>query len=163
KQIAEKMFLKENYFLIFEKKDTAKEASTMLVEPEQLQTMLTRADLRIIDTRPQADYVKGHIPGAVRVDVKRWQQLGSKEAGFHDAKSWAFEVGRLGIRNHSLVVVYGDKLPDTARIWWTLKYLGLGHVVILDGGWKFWIKKSRPTETLEPTIDAVKFEPTFQA
>ncbi|MDE3196981.1 MAG: type II toxin-antitoxin system RelE/ParE family toxin, partial [Acidobacteriota bacterium] len=37
--------------------------------------------LRILDTRPQADYANGHIRGAIRVDVKSWQSLGKKEGG----------------------------------------------------------------------------------
>ena len=59
----------------------------MLVQPEELHKDLTQPGLRILDTRPQPEYAKGHIPGAVRVDVKNWQHLGSKEGGFHDAKA----------------------------------------------------------------------------
>ena len=72
-------------------------------------------------------------------------------------------MSQLGISLDSQVVVYGSTLPDTARIWWTLKYLGLQNVTILDGGWKLWIKEKRPTDTVSPTIEAVNFEPKFQA
>src|SRR5690348_16513220 len=96
----------------------------MLVQPEELQKDLRQPGLRILDTRPQPQYAKAHIPGAVRVDVKRWQQLGGREGGFHDAQTWGKEVGRLGFRRDSRVIVYGSQLPDTARIWWTLRYLG---------------------------------------
>jgi len=61
------------------------------------------------------------------------------------------------------VVVYGSALTDTARIWWTLKYLGLKNVTILDGGWQLWSKEKRPNETSSPGVEAVKFEPKFQA
>jgi thiosulfate/3-mercaptopyruvate sulfurtransferase len=135
----------------------------MLIEPGELQKELKRPGLRILDARSQTDHAKGHIPGAVRVDVKRWQQLGSKEGGFHDAKSWAKEVGQLGISPDSQVVVYGSSLPDTARIWWSLKYLGLRNVSILDGGWELWVKENRPWVTASPGIEAVNFKPTFQA
>jgi len=134
----------------------------MLIEPAELQNNLNHPGLRILDTRPQAEYVKGHIPGATPVDVKGWQQLGSKEGGFHDAKSWGEKVGRLGIGQDSQVIVYGSSLPDTARIWWMLKYIGLQNVIILDGGWQTWIKEKRPTDSFPPNIKAVKFEPKFQ-
>jgi thiosulfate/3-mercaptopyruvate sulfurtransferase len=140
-----------------------KEPRTMLIEPEDLQGELKKTRLRILDTRPQSEYAKGHIPGAVRVDGKRWQQLGSKEGGFRDATAWGKEVGRLGIRADSDVVVYGSNLPDTARIWWTLKYLGLSNVTILDGGWDLWAKEKRPTDTSLPDIDVVDFKPKLQA
>ena len=135
----------------------------MLVEPYKLQEKLTQPGLRILDTRPQAEYAKGHIPGAVQVNVKSWQQLGSKEGGFHDAKAWGKEVDPLGISPDSQVVIYGSSLPDTARIWWTLKYLGLQNVTILDGGWELWTKEKRSTDISSPPIEVVNFEPKFQA
>ena len=135
----------------------------MLIEPGELQKKLNQPGLRILDARPPADYAKGHLPGAVRVDVKTWQELGKKEGGFHDAKTWGDTVGQLGIGHDSQVVVYGSNLPDTARIWWTLKYLGLQNVSILDGGWELWLQEKRPTDTSSPRVEAVKFEPKFQA
>jgi len=135
----------------------------MLVEPEQLQKNLQQTGLRILDARPQSAYAKGHIPGAVRVDVKSWQQLGQKVDGFHDAKAWGREVGRLGITFDSPVVVYGSNLPDTARVWWTLKYLGLRDVSILDGGYALWLKEKRPSDASSPSVKVVDFEPKFQA
>src|SRR5262249_50762005 len=89
--------------------------------------------------------------------------LGGKKDGFHDAKAWGKEVGQLGIGTATPVVVYGSNLPDTARVWWTLKYLGLSNVAILDGGWELWVKEQRPTDTAVPRIEAVPFEPKFQA
>jgi thiosulfate/3-mercaptopyruvate sulfurtransferase len=138
------------------------EARTMLIEPGELQNKLRHQGLRVLDTRAQADYAKGHVPGAVRVDVKSWQQLGGKAGGFHDAKAWGQYVGRLGIGYDSQVVVYGSSLPDTARIWWTLKYLGLPDVAVLNGGWELWSKEKRPTDTSAPSVEAVQFEPKFQ-
>jgi thiosulfate/3-mercaptopyruvate sulfurtransferase len=72
-------------------------------------------------------------------------------------------VGHLGLSLDSQVVVYGSSLTDTARIWWTLKYLGLKNVSILDVGWQLWSKEKRPSETTSPKVEAVKFEPKFQA
>jgi thiosulfate/3-mercaptopyruvate sulfurtransferase len=135
----------------------------MLIEPAELQKELNQPGLRILDTRPQPDYAKRHIPRAVRVNVKTWQQIGSKEGGFHDAKAWGKEVSELGINPGSRVVAYGSSLPDTSRIWWTLKYLGLQNVAILDGGWQLWSKENRPADAFSPTIEAADFAPKFQA
>jgi thiosulfate/3-mercaptopyruvate sulfurtransferase len=73
------------------------------------------------------------------------------------------QVGQLGIGHDSPVVVYGSNLTDTARIWWTLKYLGLQNVTILNGGWQVWMKEKLPMDTASPRSEAVKFEPKFQA
>jgi thiosulfate/3-mercaptopyruvate sulfurtransferase len=136
---------------------------TMLIEPGELQKKLGRPGWRILDTRPRAEYAKGHIPGAVLVDVQSWKDQGKKEGGFHDARAWGERVGELGIGHDAHVVVYGSKLPDTARIWWTLKYLGLHNVTILNGGWQRWDREMLPTDTASPKIEAVKFAPKFQA
>ena len=135
---------------------------TLLIEPGELQKKLRQPGLRILDTRPQAEYAKGHVPGAIPVDVKSWQDLGKKESGFHDAKVWGEKVGQLGISHDSQVVVYGSNLTDTARIWWTLKYLGVQNVTILNGGWQLWNKEKQATDTEPTKIDAVKFEPKLQ-
>jgi thiosulfate/3-mercaptopyruvate sulfurtransferase len=97
------------------------------------------------------------------VDGKSWQDLGKKPGGFQDAHAWGEKVGQLGLSLDSQVVVYGSSLTDTARIWWTLKYLGLKNVTLLDGGWQLWSKEKRPSETSTPSVEAVKFEPKFQA
>jgi thiosulfate/3-mercaptopyruvate sulfurtransferase len=135
----------------------------MLIEPAEVQKKLAHPGLRILDARPQADYGKGHIPGAVWVNAKRWHDLGKKEGGFHDAKAWGELVGQLGISQDVQVVVYGSNLTETARVWWTLKYLGLQRVAILNGGWQLWTKEKRPTDTSSPKIETVKFAPKFQA
>ena len=64
KKVAETKLLKENYFVEFEKVAAKKKSRTMLMEPEELQKYLNRTGLGFLDTRPQADYAKGHIPGA---------------------------------------------------------------------------------------------------
>jgi thiosulfate/3-mercaptopyruvate sulfurtransferase len=135
----------------------------MLIEPGELQKKLKQLGLRILDTRAQAEYAKGHVPGAVWVDVKGWQDLGKKEGGFHDAKAWGEKVGQLGIKQDSQVVVYGSAPTDTARIWWTVKYVGVPDVMILNGGWQLWVKEKSPVEDTVTKVEAVKFEPKFQA
>lgn len=140
--------------------------STMLVEPAALAALakkLKAPELRILDARTPEEYAKGHIPGAVRVDVKAWTEQGKKDNGFRDAKAWAKLVGALGIARDSHIVVYGSNLTDTARVWWTLKYLGMEHVAILDGGWSAWTKEKLPTETTTPAPRTASFEPKFQA
>jgi thiosulfate/3-mercaptopyruvate sulfurtransferase len=138
-------------------------ADAMLIEPGQLAERLTEAKLRILDTRSKEDYAKGHVPGALSVDVSSWQRLARSEGGLRDAKAWGEKVGGLGIDRETKVVVYGSALPDAGRIWWTLKYLGLPHVMLLNGGWDAWSKEERPTETASPKVAAVRFEPRFDA
>ena len=135
----------------------------MLVQPLDLERTLNGATIRILDTRPKDAYDKGHIPGALRVDVASWQELGKLEGGFRDSKAWGQKVSELGIGADTRVVVYGNSLTDTARIWWTLKYLGLENVTVLDGGWDAWLREKRPAETIVPQVAAAQFVPKFDA
>ncbi len=135
----------------------------MLIEPAALEQRLGEPSLRILDTRSKAEYDKGHIPGALRVDVADWRDLGRREGGLHDAKAWAERIRKLGIDSESHVVVYGSRLPDTARIWWLLKYVGLPHVAILDGGWQHWADQGRPISRETPQVVPSRFRPEFQS
>ena len=70
----------------------AEKANAMLIEPVELQKRLNDSNWRILDTRAKEDYAKGHIPGAVWVDVAAWQKLGKAVGGFRDAKGWGKQV-----------------------------------------------------------------------
>jgi thiosulfate/3-mercaptopyruvate sulfurtransferase len=73
------------------------------------------------------------------------------------------KVSELGIGAESRVVVYGSSFPDTARVWWMLKYLGLDNVAILDGGWDAWLKGERPSENAAIKVPRTQFAPRFDA
>ena len=137
--------------------------NSILINADQLQTKLNDKTLRIIDVRSQAEYTMGHIPGAVRIDVAEWKNLAVADNGLHDAKGWTKKVSLLGLEKGMRVAVYGSKLSDSARIWWLLKYLGVKDVSLLNGGWEWWIREKRPTETLTANVTATEFKPDFQA
>jgi thiosulfate/3-mercaptopyruvate sulfurtransferase len=107
--------------------------------------------------------VHPHIPRALWIDVASWQGLGKREGGFRDAKAWGEKIGSLGISRDSQVVVYGDALPNAGRVWWTLKYVGVANVALLDGGWELWTKEDRPTAADVPKVAGTDFEPRFDA
>ena len=140
-----------------------KRDASILVEPDQLQKQLNDPNLRILDVRSAAEYRRGHIPGAARVDVGNWKTLATSDRGLHDARGWAAKLGRLGITSKTHVVVYGGRLTDTARIWWLLKYLGVKNASLLNGSWQSWAKSNRPAETRTSKIAATEFKPDFQA
>jgi thiosulfate/3-mercaptopyruvate sulfurtransferase len=138
-------------------------SSPILVDVSQLRSMQEDARTRILDARSQDEYAKGHIAGAVWVDVSSWQELGKSQGGFHDVDAWRDKVNELGINNDSQVVVYGNRLPDAARIWWTLKYVGLNDVKLLDGGWQIWLNENGARSTVAPTVAKGNFSPRLDA
>lgn len=101
-----------------------------------------------------ADYRRGHLPGAVFVDLDRDLAGPPGPAGRHPLPAAAdFEAAMraAGVSAGRPVVVY-DEADSTAaaRAWWTLRYFGHPRVHVLDGGYRAWAEAGRPVTTEEP-------------
>lgn len=98
----------------------------------------------VIDVRLPKTAAKGHIPGALGIDVRAW---GDAFAKGESAEAWSRRLAAAGIDPDRSIVVYGDpKTSDVARVWWTLRYWGVKDVRILDGGWPAWQKAGGKSE-----------------
>ena len=125
----------------------------LLVEPRGLAT--GGRDLVVLDARSAAAYLKGHVPGAVRVDHDAWK--GTFKDG-SDAASWSGRIGALGIGPRTQVVIYDDAMSkDAASIWWILRYWGHDKAALLNGGWRGWQGAERPIETKSNNPSPEKF------
>ncbi|MEX0715740.1 MAG: sulfurtransferase [Planctomycetaceae bacterium] len=134
----------------------------MLVPVEELTSRLNESNLRVLDARDVEAYAAGHIPGAVWVETDQWKEQSLAENGLRDATFWAEHVGQLGIDATTNVVVYSQNPTDAARVWWTLKYVGVPNVALLDGGWTAWQQAGGAASTDETEIAARSFTPSFQ-
>ncbi|MGA8116087.1 MAG: sulfurtransferase [Actinocatenispora sp.] len=119
---------------------------------------LTVLDVRWRLNAPSAidDYRAGHIPGAVFLDLDADHLTGppGTPGGRHplpDPGPLQATLRAAGVRPDRKVVVYddGDGLP-AARTWWTLRWVGLTDVVVLDGGFAAWTAAGGPTDTEVP-------------
>jgi len=127
-----------------------------LITPQELIDKLEQTTL--LDVRwslngpPGIDeYLKGHIPGAVFVDLDRELSAPPGPGGRHplpDAWSFTAAMRRAGVSRSRPVVVYdaGDSMA-AARGWWLLRYFGHGHVSVLDGGLAAWAAAGYPVAT----------------
>ncbi|MFD5215875.1 sulfurtransferase [Microbacterium sp. NPDC058345] len=103
-------------------------------------------------------YLAGHIPGAVFVDVENeLSRHGEPSEGRHplpaDADLAAAAL-RWGIRRGVPVVVYDDhRMLAASRAWWALRRAGLADVRVLDGGWPAWQAAGGPVETGDVAAD----------
>lgn len=120
----------------------------------------------VVDSRPEQDYLNGHIPGAIRIAWEGWCERAPAEAApiLHEPGYWGtladsddqvFEQRLIeaGIRQHAPLLVYADSVRSKGRegrIAWMLLYLGASNVFILDQGWKEWVDSGGPVETGEP-------------
>jgi thiosulfate/3-mercaptopyruvate sulfurtransferase len=127
-----------------------------LVSPEWLHDHIDDPDLRIIDFRwylvggkGQDAYEKGHVPGAVFVDLEAVS--GKEGGGRHPLPSGAQfeqEMRRAGVSKGTKVVAYDDVGGSVAsRLWFLLRFFGHESEAVLDGGIGAW---GGPLETAEP-------------
>jgi thiosulfate/3-mercaptopyruvate sulfurtransferase len=97
----------------------------------------------------KAEYLAGHIPGAVFFDIDGIADKTSKLPHMLPSEAeFAAAVGALGIGDGDTVVVYdGAGLGGAPRVWWTFRVFGAAKVFILDGGFPQWITEGRPVES----------------
>lgn len=95
-----------------------------------------------------ADYVSGHIPGAVRFDIDDVSDhTQSLPHMLPSAEVFAAKVGALGIGDGDTVVIYdGLGMFSSPRVWWTFRLFGTEKVFILEGGMPKWQAERRPIE-----------------
>ena len=128
----------------------------LLAEPAALAEVLGGARLVVLDVRPAKDYAAGHVPGAVNRPHADFEGLAKPAGGFDDPAPWSRLIGSLGIDADSTVVVYdAADQKDAARVWWLLRYWGVGDVRLLDGGWPAWTAAKLPVSA-EPVAPAAK-------
>ncbi|MFP3961153.1 sulfurtransferase [Actinomadura fulvescens] len=101
-------------------------------------------------------YRRGHLPGAVFVDLDRDVAGPPGRAGRHPLPAPAdFETAmrRAGVSADRLVVVYDDAdSTAAARLWWSLRYFGHERARVLDGGYRAWTEAGRPVTAEEPAV-----------
>jgi thiosulfate/3-mercaptopyruvate sulfurtransferase len=118
------------------------------------------ANLRLVDARPTAEYDNGHIPGAVSLPVAdTFDPAQHKNYPDTKAKLEALFVSR-GLSNTTRIITYDNgKEHLSARLFWTLEYVGATNVAVLNGGLKQW-----QAEQGEVATTPVQVEPgTFVA
>src|SRR5438105_4733858 len=117
-------------------------------------------DLRWSAAGPPAreKYDRGHVPGAVFVDLDRdlSQPGGPGRHPFPGVQAFAALLGRLGVGPQTHVVVYDDSTGSVAaRLWFMLRVHGHEKASLLDGGIKAWIEAGLPLQAEEPRVEPV--------
>jgi thiosulfate/3-mercaptopyruvate sulfurtransferase len=149
-------------------------ASGPLISPPELAALLEDRESRpaVLDARWQLGgppgrpgYLRGHIPGAVFVDLET--ELSTVPAaggagGRHPlpkAEAFARSMRAAGVRNDGAVVVYDEATSmAAARAWWLLRYFGHRRVRVLDGGLAAWVAAGYPLQTGPVSIEPGDFE-----
>lgn len=112
---------------------------------------------------PRAEYLAGHIPGAIWFDVDKYADLSTDLPHMlMNPNDFGVLAGRLGIAEKMTIVVYdGMGLFSAPRVRWTFMTMGASDVRILTGGLPKWRAEGRPVEAGEATRAATTFAVDF--
>lgn len=111
----------------------------------------------------KAEYLSGHIPGAVFFDI---DAIADHSSGLPhmlpQPAVFAAEMGKLGLSENMRFVVYdATGLMGAARVWWTLRIFGARDVRILEGGLPRWRAEGRALEAGPVQRPPAVFTPSF--
>lgn len=117
----------------------------VLVSANDLEKMLGKREVVVIDARNQENYLDGHIPGARNIESDSLQNPDSPPYYMPTSEKLKSVCDEMGIPpSDQPVVIYDDDDGRlAARIWFTLHAYGHEQVSILDGGVAKWKEKSR--------------------
>lgn len=118
---------------------------------------LSAPDLFVIDASwhlptanrdAKAEYLAGHIPGAVHFDIDAVSdQKSSLPHMLPDPIAFSSAMRTLGLGDGMRVVVYDSYgLFSAPRVWWTLRTFGVTDVYVLEGGLPAWKEAGLPLE-----------------
>lgn len=122
--------------------------TSILIESEALQAMLSDAQLLVVDLSNAATYARLHIPGAMHMEYAILNGGTQPAPGLLPPEERLVQIaGMLKLDKMSRIVAYDDEGNGrAARLAWTLHYLGYESVQVLDGGLHAWNNEGHPVD-----------------
>ena len=143
-------------------------AAEPLLTPQALSPLLQQPGVRVIDIRDPKAFAAQHIPGAVNAPYGQWRGPATHPGELPDHDKLVALVQKLGLTaaTHAVVVATGKDATDfgaMARVYWTLKSLGLTELSIVNGGMQAWQQAQLPLSTTPVQVAPSTYAPTFDA
>ena len=125
----------------------------MFISTQELEKIYDDDSVLILDARSYKDYSKGHIPGAVSLDLFSFHWADTSQKGLVSFGEHMRNVlSYAGVDENKKIVFYDDVTGMlAARGVWMCLYFSHSDVQLLDGGLSKWTGANLPTVT-ESTI-----------
>ena len=143
-----------------------------LVSCEWLQQNLDAENQLILDAtfflprqhRNAQEEYKQHIPGAMFFDIDEVADLTSSLSHMlPKAEHFADAVGKMGITNNTLVLIYDNNhFFAAARVWWMFRVFGHDRVRVVDGELTRWKQLNYPVNSEQSAPIRKTFYPKFR-
>jgi thiosulfate/3-mercaptopyruvate sulfurtransferase len=117
-------------------------------------------NLIVVDTRPYSDYVIGHLPNAVNIDLAQFHWIDTSTEGISQFnKQMKILLSNIGIMRSKFVIFYESISGiSSARGVWLLTYFSHNKTAMLDGGFNKWKKEGLRTETKNNSFIHSRFD-----
>ncbi len=131
-----------------------------LLDPADLAGMLDNGEqIRVVHVTGDS----GVIPGAVRTSYAAWRGPDDNPGALREVAEFEAEAQRLGITADTPVALLHEGTDPTdmgaaARVYWTLKSMGVEDLALVNGGFEGWKAEGLPTEDSAAEIAASDFE-----
>jgi thiosulfate/3-mercaptopyruvate sulfurtransferase len=141
-------------------------AASPLLAPAELQALLADPSVRVVDIRDPKTYAAAHIPGAVNAPYGAWRGPASSPGELPELPRLTALVQQIGVSpsTRAVIVSSGADATDfgaSARVYWTLKVLGVTQLSILNGGMKAWTSASQPVNDKVAAVPRSDYQPTL--
>jgi len=146
--------------------------SALFATADWLNTHLGDPKVKVVDASwylpaqkrdAKAEYLAGHIPGAVFFDIDAIaDRTTDLPHMLPTVAAFAAAAGALGLSETDTIVVYdGMGLFSAPRVWWTLKTFGAKDIRVFEGGLPAWLKAGFATEAGPAKPKPAKFRANF--
>ena len=122
---------------------------SLLISTEQLQQNLHDVNALIIDSRSYKEYSRGHIPGAVNLDLFAFHWFDTSEKGITSFNEQMRKILSFAGIDENKKIIFYDNVSGmlAARGVWLCLYFSHHDVYMLDGGLKKWAADNFELET----------------
>ncbi len=106
-----------------------------------------------------AEYLAGHIPGAIRFDIDEIADHSTDLPHMLPSTAdFAAAAGKLGVSDRDTIIVYdGHGIFSSPRVWFTFRLFGADNVFVLEGGLPKWKAQGGALESGPVTRPAKTF------
>ncbi len=141
----------------------APEGWSKLLSPVELAGILERApEVRVLHVG--FGYAQGHVPGAVEAPLSTLRGEAENPGAIPPLEGVIETVRGWGLTAETPVVVVHDgwnaaDFGNAARVYWSLKSLGIEDLAILNGGFRGWAAAGLPVSTVPVPVPATGWTP----
>ena len=121
----------------------------LILEPDELEQLLDRPQLLVVDLSDIEKYRHRHVPSAVHLEYSRLLRQQPPAMGLlPTAAELAAVFSELGLTPDTHVVAYDSEGNGRAsRLLWTLDVVGHEGYSLLNGGARAWFEEGHPAES----------------